>query len=134
VHGKSETGKDHSYHKHNQDNSHTVRVPGMSEGKRLGLCQRRALARVMAPRHGIEWLSATVAGHDRSMSTDGLTEVRSSEEPPLVDERLSTDEQLGSPALSFEEGWLVGLALGALAIFVLARRRARRTPRLAAEV
>jgi hypothetical protein len=73
-------------------------------------------------------------GHDRPMSTDDLTEALSSDESPLHDDRLSTDEQLGSPVLSFEEGWLVGLALGSLLIFAIARRRARRTRRLTAEV
>lgn len=46
--------------------------------------------------------------------------------PPPIDGQLSTDEQLGSPVLSFEEGWLVGIALGSLMIFALARRRGRR--------
>lgn len=37
----------------------------------------------------------------------------------------TVDEQLGSPALSFEEGWLMGLVLGSIVV-VLATRRARR--------
>ncbi len=39
----------------------------------------------------------------------------------------TVDEQLGSPILAFEEGWLVGLALGSILLVAVTRRPARRT-------
>jgi hypothetical protein len=40
----------------------------------------------------------------------------------------SVDEQLGSPAFTFEKGWLAGIVVG-LAIVLVALRRARRKRR-----
>jgi hypothetical protein len=41
-------------------------------------------------------------------------------------EPVSVDEQLGSPGLTFESGWLLGVALGFTVIVVIGRRLRRR--------
>jgi hypothetical protein len=41
---------------------------------------------------------------------------------------MTADEQLGSPGWTFERGWLVGVALGLIALVVLSRRRAHARP------
>jgi hypothetical protein len=76
-------------------------------------------------------IAAAPEGNRRAMSTEdaAAVDVRGEWSPP--EERLSTDEQLGSPVLSFEEGWLIGLALGSLTILFIARRRNHRARRVA---
>ena len=41
---------------------------------------------------------------------------------------MTADEQLGSPGWTFEKGWLVGVALGLVALAFLSRRRAHARP------
>jgi ABC-type xylose transport system permease subunit len=38
----------------------------------------------------------------------------------------SVDKQLGSPVLTFESGWLVGLVVGLAVLLILLRRRSKR--------
>jgi hypothetical protein len=40
---------------------------------------------------------------------------------------MTADEQLGSPAWTFERGMLLGIGLGVLMIVIVGRRRARRS-------
>ena len=38
----------------------------------------------------------------------------------------SFDEELGSPSLTFESGWVVGLCVGIAALMIVLRRRRKR--------
>jgi hypothetical protein len=60
-------------------------------------------------------LSWLVAGNDRRMQIEDAGP-------------MTADEQLGSPGWTFEKGWLVGVALGLVALVFLSRRRAHVRP------
>lgn len=48
---------------------------------------------------------------------------------PDQPEPESLDEELGSPGLTFESGWLVGLLVGITVLLIFLRRRRRRKRR-----
>jgi hypothetical protein len=50
-------------------------------------------------------------------------------EPVPHPEPESIDEQLGSPALTFESGWLVGVIVGLMTILIVGRHLRRRRRR-----
>ncbi len=132
MHGKSSSGEDDGNEQDYQEDSHDDSVPWFEKSKtepsgRLGSIPSTAeITRLM-----VGWTTQT--GKGSSMSIGIPTPAGTSEEAPPIDERLSADEQLGSPVLSFEEGWLVGLALGTLMILAIGRRRARRARRRSAD-
>jgi hypothetical protein len=73
------------------------------------------------------WISSPFGGFDLCLRQ--CRRMSEQAEVPLdgVDsEPESVDEQLGSPGLTFESGWLLGVALGFIVIVVIGRRLRRR--------